>query len=249
MAADRGLTALVALVLLALVAFVLAGLIQSISGFGAALVAVPLLALVLGPVPAVVAVTLASLFLSGWAARRERRNVEWGLARALVIGGLVGLPVGLVLLRALRPGALQVLMAVTILGALVLVLRRVRLGDSRPITAGAGVLSGALLTSTGMNGPPLVLAVAGRGVSPLAFRATLQTVLCAQDAAAVLGFALVGAYSTPALVAALVGVVAAPLGWRLGDLVFRRIPVVAFHRVVALVLASSALVLLLDGLH
>jgi uncharacterized membrane protein YfcA len=59
-AADGTLTAsLVTLLPLALGAFVLAGFLQSVSGFGAALVAVPLLALVLGPVPAVVAVTTA----------------------------------------------------------------------------------------------------------------------------------------------------------------------------------------------
>jgi hypothetical protein len=212
-------------------------------------VAVPLLALALGPVTAVVAVTLASLALSGWAARRERRHVNRGLARTLVVSGLLGLPIGLVLIRALSPGALQVLMAVTVLAALTLVLRRTRLPAAGTATAGAGLLSGALLTSTGMNGPPLVLVMSGRGVTPHTFRATLQTVLCAQDAAAVIGFVLIGALSAPALVAALVGVIAAPLGWRLGDLAFHRIPAESFHRVVGFVLASSALVLLVDGLH
>ena len=250
MAADGALTASLATLLpLALGAFVLAGFLQSVSGFGAALVAVPLLALALGPVPAVVAVTTASLVLSGWAARRERAHVDVPLARTLVLSGLVGLPLGLVLLRVLPPAGLQLLMAVVVLAALVLVLRRSRLPGGGAATSAAGLVSGALLTSTGMNGPPLVLAVAGREVSPRRFRATLQTVLCVQDAAAVLGFLVVGAVSAPALVAALVGTLAAPLGWRLGDRVFHRVPPAGFHRVVAAALLASALLLLLDGAH
>lgn len=250
MAADGTLTSsLVTLLPLALGAFVLAGFLQSVSGFGAALVAVPLLALALGPVPAVVAVTLASLVLSGWAARRERDHVDVSLARTLVVSGLLGLPLGLLLLRLLPPAGLQVLMAVVVLAALGLVLRRARLPGGRGPLATAGLVSGALLTSTGMNGPPLALALAGRSVPPRSFRATLQAVLCAQDAAAVLGFLVVGALSPPALVAALVGTVAAPLGWRLGDRVFHRLPPAGFDRVVALALLASAALLLLDGLH
>ena len=44
--------------------FGLAAAVQSVTGFGFALVAVPLLALVLGPAPAVVATTLVSLLVS-----------------------------------------------------------------------------------------------------------------------------------------------------------------------------------------
>ena len=46
--------------------FVLASAAQAVAGFGSALVAVPLLSLLVGPVPAVVATTAISLAMTRW---------------------------------------------------------------------------------------------------------------------------------------------------------------------------------------
>lgn len=232
----------------ALVAFLLAGVAQSVTGFGSALVAAPLLALVAGPSTTVVAVTLASLTLTGWAGVRERGHVDSRLAGRFVVAGLVGIPLGLVLLAHASDAALSVLMAATVLAALVLIASPIRL-SGRPLTTWAtGISSGALLTSTGMNGPPLVLGMEASGLPPRGFRATLQVVLCSQDVAAIAGFILIGSIDRTALLAAGVGVVASPLGWRLGDGVFHSIPADRFRQVLVAGLAVSALLLVISAL-
>ncbi|HEX2893709.1 MAG TPA: sulfite exporter TauE/SafE family protein [Marmoricola sp.] len=229
-------------------AFGLAGFVQSITGFGSALVAIPILAIVMGPAHAVVAMTVVSLVLSGWSAVRERAHVDLPVASRLVVAGMLGLPLGLLLLRYAGDGVLQVLMAVTVLGALALVLSRVRLPPGRVAGAGAGVLSGALLTSTGMNGPPLVLGVLAGRPEPRAFRGTLQAVLAVQDLVAVVGFVVIGLDVGSLLAYIAVGVLASRGGWWAGDRVFARIPAKRFDRVVALALAASAVMLLLSGI-
>lgn len=236
------------LLLFALLAYLLAGLAQAVSGFGSALVAVPILALTLGPIDAVVSVTMVSLALSGWAAAREWRHVDQAIARRMSIAGIVGMPLGLLLLLRATSGQLQILMAITVLGALVLVAARVRAPHS--ITTGwvTGLLGGALLTATGMNGPPLVLGVTAQSPDPRRFRGTLQVIFAIQDLFAVAGFVVLAQVSGAAVLAGLVGLVAAPIGWLLGDRVFRRIPEAAFHRVIVAGLGISALMLVLNQL-
>ncbi len=72
--------------------FLLAALAQAVTGFGSALVAVPLLALVTDPVTAVVVATTVSLVLSTGAAWRERAYVDLGRTRTLTLTGVVGMP-------------------------------------------------------------------------------------------------------------------------------------------------------------
>lgn len=233
------------LICVAILAFVLAGFAQSVTGFGSALVAAPLLALVTDVSTSVVAVTLMSFVLTGWAGWRERDHVARGVAVRLGVAGLVGMPIGLLLLVGAGDSALRYVMAATVLGALVLTAADVHLPASSRTTWLTGVTGGALLTATGMNGPPLLLGLRAQRLPPRAFRATFQVVLCTQDIAAVVGFLVVGSLSQVAFGLAALGVVAAPAGWVLGDRVFHRIPARQFRRVLVAGLVVSAALLAL----
>lgn len=204
----------------AAVVFVLAALAQAITGFGSALVAVPLLTLVVEPVAAIVAATTVSLVLTAGAAWRERSHVDVGAARTLVVTGILGMPAGLLVLALVDESRLEAWIAAAMLVLVVLVASGLRI-EARGLPV-AGVASGALLTSTGMNGPPLVMALVHR--EPRRYRATLQTVFAAQDVVAVAAFVVLGHLDREAAVIAAGGVVGLPLGWRLGDAIFHRIP-------------------------
>jgi uncharacterized membrane protein YfcA len=104
----------------------------------------------------------------------------------------------------------------------------------------SGVTSGAMLTSTGMNGPPLVITLQAMRLRADRFRATLQAVFCTQDVAAVLGFVLVGQVSRTVLVAVAAGLPGLPLGWLLGDRVFTGLDAAVFRKVVLGMLVLSA---------
>lgn len=218
----------------------LAAAVQAVTGFGFAMVAVPLLALLIGPAHAVVVATLVSLVLTTLVSRRERAHVVTGPALRMTIGGLVGMPVGLIALTRLDSSALQVVISVVIAVLVVVLWLGLRAGHGSSAQWGSGVVSGALLTSTGLNGPPLVLTLQSMDLSPRVFRGTLQRVFQGQDLVAVLAFVLVGRVDLSALVLALVGLVSIPVGWAAGDAVFGRVSPDRFRVVVLATLLVTA---------
>lgn len=236
------------LIVVAALAFLLASIAQSVTGFGSALVAAPLLALVTDVRTSVVAVTLASLALTGGAAARERAHIDIRLARSLSLVGFVGLPIGLLLLAHARGALLSVLMASTVVAALIVVVAEIRLPERWLATASTGLLSGVLLTSTGMNGPPLVMGLSSIHDNPKVFRATLQVVLFTQDVVGVVGFLAIGHVSARALVVGIVGGVVSPIGWVFGDRIFVNVSAAAFRGLLIAGLTASAAALVISAL-
>ncbi len=218
----------------------LASSVQAVTGFGFALVAVPLLSIVVDPVDTVIVVTMVGLGLTTIAARRERAHILRAPAKRMIVGGLVGMPLGLVALIGLEEQALRIVIAVVITTLVVALALRVRLGSGVKAQWGAGVASGALLTSTGLNGPPLVLTLQSMQVSPAVTRGTLQRVFQGQDVAAVLAFVLVGRVNLEIVVLALSGMVGVPLGWAWGDRLFGKFSPEVFRIVVLATLLVAA---------
>lgn len=225
--------------------FVLAALAQAITGFGSTLVAVPLLALVTDPIAAVVAATAVSLVLTSGAAWHERGYADTPVVRTLTVAGVIGMPIGLVLLEVADESQLEAWIAAAMVVMVLLMVSGLRIGP-RSVSI-AGLASGALLTSTGMNGPPLVMALVDR--DPRRYRATLQAVFAGQDAVAVAAFLLLGHVDRQATVLTLGGVVGLPLGWRLGDAVFRRIPAPRLRPLVTAGLTVAAAAMLAGALR
>jgi uncharacterized membrane protein YfcA len=226
----------------ALVVFVLAAAAQAVTGFGLALVAVPLLTVFVDPVAAVVTTTMVGLVLTGLASYRERDHVERSVATRLTGAALLGMPVGLLALSRLDERSLKMVIAAGLLLLVGLLLARVRLPAGTTAQYGSGVVSGMLLTSTGMNGPPVVLTVQALGLPPRRFRGTLQVVFCMQDLVAVVAFIAFG-FVDPVIAAAVAaGAVGVPVGWWAGDHLFAGLSPERFRAVVLSTLVATALV-------
>jgi uncharacterized membrane protein YfcA len=164
------------LALLVVVVFFGATLLRSALGFGEALIAVPLLAFVLpvkvaAPIAVLVSITVAAVVVA-----QDWRHVHVESAVRLVLSTLIGIPLGLVVLRSVSEPVVKGILGVLVAGFAVSALRSrgsYELTDDRLawlFGVGAGVLGGAY----GMNGPPLVMYGALRRWSPEHFRATLQ---------------------------------------------------------------------------
>ncbi|NHC21848.1 TSUP family transporter [Nocardioides sp. IC4_145] len=213
---------------------------QAVTGFGFALVAVPALAAVTDPVRAVVVATLVGLALTTVSGARERAHVAAAPASRMVLGGLLGMPLGLVTLLHADEATLSLLICALVCLLATLLALRVRLPAGAGAQWGAGAVSGAMLTSTGLNGPPLVLLLQSTTLGPLRTRATLQVTFWCQELVAVGALLAVGRVDLELCVLAAAGALACPVGWRAGDAVFARIPEARFRPVVLVGLVAGA---------
>ena len=211
---------------------------QSITGFGFALIVVPALALLLGPKVGVVAMSSIGVPLVIWNAIRWRRDILPREAVTTSLAALLGMPIGLLVLTRANDRILTVVIGVTIL-VLTVWLWRGLLPDGRPTELAAGFTSGALATSVGANGPPLVIAFQAVGLEPGAFRATLQACFAVQGSIALVLFWWQGLVVHDVGVAFLVGAPAAVVGALLGDRLAPRVHAGPFRTAVLALLALS----------
>lgn len=150
--------------------------IRSAFGFGEALIAVPLLALLIPVEVAVPLAVLVSITVAAGILVQDWQHVHFASAWRLVVSTLFGIPLGLWLLTAVAEPVVKVVLAVVIIAfsAYCLIGRsRVELKDERLVWV-FGFIAGILGGAYGMNGPPLVIYGALRHWSPERFRATLQ---------------------------------------------------------------------------
>jgi uncharacterized protein len=216
------------------------GTAQAITGFGFALVAVPLLALAVSPRDAITTVTATSAVLTASAALRHRDLVDRRLTARCTIAAVAAMPVGLIALillpqRVLTFGVVAVAVAFLTLSSIGWQPRP----GGRQATM-AGLISGASLTATGMNGPPLVAMLHAFRLPRRQQRATLQAVFTIQDMVAVAAFAVLGQMPGRVWLLTLAAVPAAELGWLGGDRIFRMLDERATRRMVSLLLVATA---------
>lgn len=174
----------------------LATFVRSALGFGEALIAVPLLALVLpvtvaAPIAALVSVTVAAVVVA-----QDWRHIQVKSAAWLVLSTLIGIPFGLLLLTRVAEPIVKALLALVIISFSLQALRAKRW---RLATDGLawlfGVAAGVLGGAYGMNGPPLALYGSLRGWPPAEFRATLQGYFLPASAVGMFGYWMVGLWT------------------------------------------------------
>jgi uncharacterized membrane protein YfcA len=154
----------------------LATLIRSAFGFGEALIAVPLLALVMSVKVAAPLAVLVSITVAVVVIVEDWHRIHFRSAWRLVLATLFGIPLGLLLLTALPEQIVKAVLGVVILAFSVYCLARrtpLELRDDRWAWL-FGFVAGVLGGAYGMNGPPLVVYGTLRRWSAEQFRATLQ---------------------------------------------------------------------------
>jgi uncharacterized membrane protein YfcA len=178
----------------------LATLVRSAFGFGEALIAVPLLALVMpievaAPTAVLVSITVALVIVI-----QDWRRIHASSALWLVIPTFLGIPLGLLLLKTLPEPIVETILGVVVVAFSVHSLtsrRNHELKDDR-LAGFFGFTAGVLGGAYGMNGPPLAIYGSLRRWSPEHFRATLQAYFLPASLAGMGGYWLGGLW-TPAV--------------------------------------------------
>jgi len=220
--------------------------VRATFGFGDALLAMPLLAMLLGlraatPLVALVAGVIAvSLLVAHW------REVQYRSAWRLVLSSALGIPLGLVFLKGVHETATTLLLGAGILAYAVYGLlgpRTLALKSERaafPFGLLAGILGGAY----NANGPAVVIYGTLRRWPPATFRATLQGYFLLTNALIMGGHFAAGLWTRPVLGLFLRALPVVVLAVLVGERAHRAIPRGKFDRAILVLLAAVAVLLL-----
>jgi len=226
-----------------------AAAVQMTSGFGFALVAVPLLALVTGPHTAILLALLSGTLFNAWQAVEGRGHRDVSVIARVLGGAVLGLPLGYAVFRHTDPGPLTVMVGVLVLVAVVVLARGWQFpAVSRSTDVATGLLTGVLTTSTGTNGPPIVTLLQARRLPPKEFRATVTLVFLVLNLAAITVFSVTGALTGEVLMTALWCVPALLVGGWVGYCARTLLPPEGFRRLVLVLLTVAGVTAVLTGL-
>jgi len=153
---------------LALAALV-AGLVRGFSGFGAAMIFVPVAAALYSPQHAVVLLFIADGVVTLPLVLRALKFCAWREVAPLAVGATLAYPAGVKLLLIVDPVPMRWAISLLVLGLVGLLASGWRYGrrPNAPGTLAVGGLAGLAGGSTGIAGPPIVLFwLAGQGMAP-----------------------------------------------------------------------------------
>jgi uncharacterized membrane protein YfcA len=226
-----------------------ASFVMGLTGFGIALVSMAFLPYLMSPVTAIVILTIYALVLSVAIVAQLRRDVKPRTLVDLLVGSVVGTPLGVWGLAALPTSALNRLIGLTLVVAVGLEWRRLYptgLGG-RAWGFAAGVLSGVIGGAVGTPGPPVILYGASQQWSPRTMKANISAFFIVNQGGILAGYWWAGLLSLEVGRLALFYAAPAVVGYLGGVALFDRLDAERFRRLVFALILVSGLVLLVRG--
>jgi uncharacterized protein len=227
-----------------IVAGFLASLARGFSGFGGALIFMPLASAAVGPqigAPILVIVDgiiQVGLLRNAW---RQARRQEVAIMGA---GALVGIPLGTLLLTHLDPIGLRWFIALLILALLGLLMSgwRYHGQPTPPATLGVGFAAGVLSGVAQVAGPPVVAYWLGGQTAPVTIRANIILFFLCTSVVAAVSYLVAGLFGPEVLVLAAITGPGYALGMFLGSRMFGLASDLMFRRICFGLIAAAAIV-------
>jgi uncharacterized protein len=238
--ASSGLStgALVAVMLMAFAASAIRGL----TGFGMAIILVPLLCTVMRPDDAVILAILLQFMIGPVGIMKIVRDADFKSAVPIMGVAILTTPLGLWVLAITPPDSARVGVAAIAIGAFLIVIMPRNRGAVPSSSAAllTGGLAGLLTGFAAMPGPPVVTFYIRDGFAPAVARASMMLVFFATAITATTVAALLGLISAATVVIAFVMLVPMIAGNWIGGLAFGRISAPLWRGAVAVLLGGAA---------
>ncbi|HCX72146.1 MAG TPA: sulfite exporter TauE/SafE family protein [Candidatus Cloacimonas sp.] len=155
--------------------FLLAAMLQGLTGFGFSILAVPLLTLFFSPKLMVPVLLLYSILINVVVFSSCWRSLELKRILVLLIFGIIGMPLGTHLLVVLPDNYLRIGIGflIFVFGCLQLLGFKKKFKQNSMVSAPIGLISGILSGSISMSGPPIILLLTNQEVDKNVFRSNL----------------------------------------------------------------------------
>ena len=218
-----------------------AAAIRGLTGFGMAIILVPLLGLVIRPDQAVVLAILLQFLIGPVGIKTIIANSDRPSSTVIAAFAVIATPLGLWLLARTAPDVARLLISMIAIGAFILVILPKRKGDApgRIATAVTGLAAGVLTGFAAMPGPPVVPYYLRGGFTPVTARASMMLIFFATATAGTIASTLLGLTTLPLMITALVLFVPMFIGNQLGQLAFGKVSPAVWRSMVAVLLGIA----------
>jgi uncharacterized membrane protein YfcA len=220
-----------------------AGVVRGFSGFGTAMIFLPVAAQVLEPVWAVIVLIVMDVIGPLPAIPRALKDGHPRDLARLVLGTLLALPLGLAVLFSADPTMFKIAVSVITLVLLVVLISGLRYhGPMRPpLIYGTGMLAGFLGGAVAIPGPPVILLYMASPHPAKVIRANTTAFLFSYDVMMLIGFTILGQLGGVPMVLGLITALPYLAGNLVGGRVFRPGYERVYRGVAYAIIAASAL--------
>ena len=226
----------------------LAGFVSGLVGFAFALVAAPIWLRVLDPLEVIGLVVCFGVLTQGYALWNMRREIDLRPSLPFIAGGVVGVPLGVWIVRSIDPHSFQFAIGIFMIAYTGFLLARPDVGrikgGGRPADAGIGFVSGVLGGMTGFSGPIVTLWCALRPWNKYEQRQAYQPYLLVMHLMTIASLAAAGTLEWRTGEMFLIGTPIVVAGLWAGFRLYRRVDDQAYRRIVLWLLLASGFSLL-----
>jgi len=227
------------------------GVVHGLSGFGFALVAVPLLVLFLPPREAIPIVLLFTMLTPFPLLIEARKWLDVKRFLPLIIGGIIGIPFGTYLLLILPSAILKLSIGLAVIPFAIVLLMgyKKKVKNERMAFIPVGFISGLLKGAVSMSGPPVVLFFSNQGMMKQAFRANLVFFFLSLNIAAFISYIVSGLISREVVRYTILFLPAMLVGVFVGMALIRKVRELFFRRIVLSIVILSGVLAIYAGLR
>jgi uncharacterized protein len=178
------------------------GFMRGFVGFGAALVAVPILSLAYEPRLAVAAMSVVGIPTLLQLLPDAIRTSERAIVAPVSLAILVSTPLGTWILVSVSPALMKIVISALVVLMVAMLARGWRLEGkvSRSVLVGAGVAGGLIQGTAGIGGPPVVAVALSRPGSPVQQRGNVLALMTAISLSSLLPLWYYGLFTRQAIV-------------------------------------------------
>ena len=225
-----------------------AAFVTSLSGFAFAMVAAAIWFYALTPPQASALIAAYALIVQGYAVWKLRRLLDWHRLMPFILGGALGIPLGVAVLRWASPIYLRIGVGLLLLLFSLYNLARPQLPQMKQVgrvsDGAVGVLNGVIGGATGLAGIVTVIWTSMRGWSRDEQRAVFQPTGVASFLMIIVALGGVGIITVDTIHLSLLGLPALAVGTWLGWMLYGKLDENAFRRVVLVLLLLSGAALM-----
>ena len=226
-----------------------AAFIQGASGFGFALVVMPILSGLTSIQTAAPLVAIATLTNNLLLCLYYRQSFDWSVVKTLLIGSVFGIPIGFWALDYLPTGLMLIALGIIIIAYAIysIISPAMPVLESKRWAYGAGFFSGILLGSFNLPGPPVILYGSSQQWSQRQFKGNLSSFFSISVAIVAIGHGVNHRISADIVNQFLFALPSLALGICLGILVSKRFDPNMFRKIVTVLLSIVGARLIMSG--